>query len=93
MIVKPSVTFLTADSNSNLVTDTTTVLTSMDGNVNYTLASPPLADVEAAKGNFVTSMADAADGGKTLKTEVGRQKSEVGQILTGTNQILTALSS
>ena len=66
MIVKPSITFLTADSDALLVTDTGSILTGMTGNANYPTPSPTLALVTTALDDFTTALADAADGGMTL---------------------------
>ena len=73
MIVKTSVTFLTVDNDSQLVADTETIVTSMSGNASYPAAAPPLAEVTSAKTDFVTAMANAADGGVTL-TAIKKQK-------------------
>ena len=66
MIIKTSVSFLNTISDSMLVTKTETILVAMTGNLSYPTPSPTLAAVTAAKAEFVTAMADAADGGTTL---------------------------
>ncbi len=66
MIVKPSVSFLTNDNDSRLVTDTETIVTAMTGNASYPTPLPTLPDITAAKVAFVTAMADAAGGGVLL---------------------------
>jgi hypothetical protein len=66
MIVKPSITFLTADSDALLVTDTGSILTGMTGNANYPTPSPTLALVTTALDDFTTALANAAGGGITL---------------------------
>jgi hypothetical protein len=66
MIVKPSVSLLTADSDSVLVTDTENIVTSMTGNASFPTPSPTILEVTAAKDAFVTALADAAKGGVTL---------------------------
>lgn len=66
MIVKPSITFLTADSDALLVTDTGSVVKGMTGNPNYLTPSPTLALVTTALNDFTTGLANAAGGGITL---------------------------
>ena len=66
MIVKPSITFLTADSDALLVTDTGSILKGMTGNANYPTPSPALALVTTALDDFTTALANAAGGGITL---------------------------
>ncbi|HEY3931655.1 MAG TPA: hypothetical protein VGM58_04730 [Verrucomicrobiae bacterium] len=66
MVVKTSITFLTADSDALLIIDTNTIMTMMTGNASYPAPSPMLAPVKAALNDFSTSLANAADGGLTL---------------------------
>jgi hypothetical protein len=66
MIIKPSISFLTNDSDPLLITDTQTILTSMTGNASFPAPDPALADVTTALNNFITALANAADGGVTL---------------------------
>jgi hypothetical protein len=66
MIVKPSISFLTTDSDPLLVTDTQTILTSLTGNASYPTPSPTLAAVTTALTDFITALADAARGGTAL---------------------------
>ena len=62
MIVKPSISFLTTDSDALLITDTGGIITALTGNADY----PTLAAVQASLDAFVTAVADAANGGVTL---------------------------
>ncbi len=66
MIVKPSISFLTADSNPKLAQNTTTVVTSMTGNKTYDKPSPDLAVITAANTEFITAIANAVNGGKEM---------------------------
>jgi hypothetical protein len=66
MIVKPSISFLSTDSDPQLVTRTGGILAAMTGNVHYPAPTPPLADVQAALDAFTTALANAAGGGPTL---------------------------
>lgn len=66
MIVKPSITFLTTDSDPLLITDTQTIITNMTGNASYPSPDPTLLVVTGAKDEFATALANAADGGLTL---------------------------
>jgi len=75
MIVKPSTTFLTSDSNSVLVTDIQKILNSMTGNPSYPKAVALLLLVKAALDDFTTAQANASDGGKELNA-IKAQKRE-----------------
>ena len=66
MIVKPSVSFLNTDSDALLITDTGSIITALTGNASYPTPSPTLAVVQAALDEFVTAVADAANGGVAL---------------------------
>lgn len=66
MIVKPSISFISNDGDSKLVTDTETIVTAMTGNVSYPTPAPTLAAITTARDEFAIAMADAADGGTTL---------------------------
>ena len=65
-IVKPSISWLTSDSNALLINDTGVVLVAVAANVDiYKSPTPPLADVQTALDNFSDGVAAAADGGKS----------------------------
>jgi hypothetical protein len=66
MIVKPSISFLTNDSDATLIKDVETILQAMTGNPHYGTPTPALAVVTAAWNDFVKAVADAAGGGVTL---------------------------
>lgn len=66
MVTKPSISFLTNDSDALLITDTQTILTNMTGNPAYVDSDPKLPEVQAALDAFTTALANAADGGLTL---------------------------
>ena len=66
MLVKPAIGFLNSDSDAQLITDSTTVLTSMTGNPHYPTPAPTLAAITAAIHDFSAALANAADGGITL---------------------------
>jgi hypothetical protein len=66
MIIKPSVSFLTTDSDALLITDTGSIITALTGNPSYTTPAPTLAAIQAALDTFVAAVADAANGGVTL---------------------------
>ncbi|MGI9171857.1 MAG: hypothetical protein ACR2F0_00925 [Chthoniobacterales bacterium] len=63
---KPSISFLTASSDSVLVTKTMTVITSLTDNPTYSKIDPTLAVITASRNDFVDAIAAAADGGKQL---------------------------
>jgi hypothetical protein len=66
MLVKPSISFLNTDSDALLITDTQTIITDMTGNPAYLTPDPTLIAVKAALDEFITALANAADGGLTL---------------------------
>jgi hypothetical protein len=66
MITKPSIQFLNYDSDALLITDTRGILTALTGNPHYLTPSPALAPVQTALDEFITAVADAANGGVTL---------------------------
>jgi hypothetical protein len=66
MIVKPSISFLTTDSDPLLITDAQTILISMTGNASYLAPDPTLAEIATELNDFTTALANAADGGLTL---------------------------
>jgi hypothetical protein len=67
MVVKASITFLTKDSDSVLVTDVNTIVTSLTGNPYYTTPTPTLPVITTANDAFADAISAAADGGKQLK--------------------------
>jgi Fibronectin type III domain len=81
MITKPSITFLTADSDALLITDTNTILTAMTGNTNYPTPSPALTAVTTALNDFTTTLANAADGGITLTSIKNDKRAELVALL------------
>jgi hypothetical protein len=66
MVVKVAISFLTAHSDSVLVTDVDTIVTSLTANPNYTTPNPALTVITTANDAFLASITAAADGGKQL---------------------------
>ena len=66
MIVKPSVSFIGADSDATLITDTTGIITGLTNNPAYPTPAPTLAVVQAALTTFSDALAAAAGGGVVL---------------------------
>lgn len=73
MVVKPSIGFLTSDSDAQLVKDAQTIVNCMTNNPSYKTPSPTLAEVTTAINDFSIAIENAADGGKTL-TLIKNQK-------------------
>ena len=73
MVVKPTIGFLTGDSDAQLVKSAQTIVTSMTDNASYLKPSPALASVTEAINDFSVAIDNAADGGKTL-TIIKNQK-------------------
>ena len=65
-IVKPAISFLNTDSDAQLITSTTTIVTAMTGNASYATPAPALAAITTAKTAFATAVANAAEGGLSL---------------------------
>jgi hypothetical protein len=68
MIVKPSISFLTLDGDPELVVDIQKIITYMTGNASYPKAVALLLLIKAALADFSTALANASDGGLTLKS-------------------------
>lgn len=73
MVIKPSISFLTEDSDAELLTRVTTITRALDGNAHYPTPAPTLAVVNAALADFTTAVAEAAGGGAAL-TAVKNEK-------------------
>lgn len=77
MVVKASISFLTADSNPVLVTDVSTIVTSLTGNPNYPDPTPALPVITLANDAFAASITAAADGGKRLNWAKKMRRTEL----------------
>jgi hypothetical protein len=77
MIVKPSVSFLTASPDAVLVTDVTTIVTSLTGNTNYPTPAPALTLITTANSAFTAAIAAAADGGKQALSDRNAKRAEL----------------
>jgi hypothetical protein len=66
MIIKPSISFVSSDSDPLFITDVKTIITSLTGNPGYASPTPELTVVQAALDDFSTAFTNAADGGRTL---------------------------
>lgn len=66
MIIKPSITWLTTDSDALLINDVGVVLAGLANNPTiYTTPAPALPEVQTALDNFVAGVTAAADGGRS----------------------------
>src|SRR5437870_3727382 len=63
MNVKPSIGFLTKDSDAQLDADTETIIASMTGNPNFSKPMPDVSVIATALTECTVALADAADGG------------------------------
>ena len=69
-IVKPSISWLTSDSNALFINNTSVVLVAVAANVDiYKSPTPPLADVQTVLDNFTDGVAKAADGGPSATSK------------------------
>ena len=73
MITKPSIGFVTRDTDALLLTNTETIVTAMTNNADYPTPSPALAVVTTAANAFSVALAEAADGGRE-KTAIKNAK-------------------
>ena len=70
MIVKPSISWLTTDSDALLINDVNVILMAMTANVAiYKTPVPSLPDVQTASDNFSEAVAAAADGGPSATSK------------------------
>ena len=82
MLVKPSITFLTSDTDAQLVTNTQTILQTLADNVaTYAKPSPTLAVVTTALNKFITAIGAAADGGTALTLAKNAARAELVALL------------
>ena len=64
-IVKPATTWLTTDSDTELINDVDVILLGVGNNPNiYKTPNPPLADIQTASDNFAAALAAKASGGQ-----------------------------
>jgi hypothetical protein len=66
MIVKPSISFLTSDSDAQLVVDTNSIFTGLTGNASFLTPNPTLPVINTGLDEFSTALAKAAGGGMAL---------------------------
>src|SRR5450432_2133768 len=81
MIVKPAVSFIQTDTDPQLLTDTTTIVTSMTDNAVYTAPTPTLPVITAAAGDFSTAIANAVNGGTELTAIKKQKRAALGTLL------------
>ncbi len=77
MIVKPAISFLMATADAALITAVRTIILAMTDNVNYDKPEPTLVIIGAALDDFVTALANAADGGKELTALKNAKRAEL----------------
>lgn len=81
MIVKPSITFVTADSDSDLSSRTGTIVVALTGNASYPNPSPTLAVISAAHAAFDVARANAAGGGAQFTAIKNAKRDELTALL------------
>ena len=82
MVIKPSISFLTNDTNAELVVDTETIRKSMTANVViYANPTPALTEVEAALNKFIAAIAAAAEGGRAFTAAKKTARAELVALL------------
>lgn len=82
MVVKPSVSFLSNDSDALLITNTQPILSLMATNIAiYSSPTPTLAVVTTALNKFISANAAAADGGVALTAAKNAARAELVALL------------
>lgn len=82
MIIKPSISFVTSDTDAQLVLDTQTILTMMADNAAiYPTPSPTLPVVTTALNKFIGTIAAAADGGLALTAAKNAARADLAALL------------
>ncbi len=81
MIIKPSITFVTADSDGELSGHTGTIVVAMTGNASYPAPSPTLALVNDAHAAFELARANAAGGGSKFTALKNAKRAELVALL------------
>ena len=81
MIVKPSIGFVQTDSDAQLRTDATTIVTSMTNNPTYPSPTPALGAVTTAANEFSLAIANAANGGREMTAIKNAKRAVLGALL------------
>ena len=81
MVIKPSIGFVTRDTDAVLLKNTETIVTSMTNNTDYPTPSPALAVVTTAASAFSVALAGAADGGKEKTAIKNAKRAELVSLL------------
>jgi hypothetical protein len=74
MIVKPTVSFLNRETDSQLIFSVRVIISSLTGNADYPAPSPSLPVMQAAADDFQSAIAAAADGGKALTSQKNQKR-------------------
>ena len=81
MITKPSIGFVTRDTDAVLLKNTETIVTSMTNNADYPTPAPALTVVTTAANAFSVALAEAADGGKEKTAIKNAKRAELVSLL------------
>jgi hypothetical protein len=81
MVIKPAISFLTADSDPLLASDGQTIVTALTDNLSYPNPSPALPVVQAAVDAFNVAIANAAKGGTELTAIKNAKRAELVALL------------
>jgi Fibronectin type III domain len=77
MVVKPYISFVLTDSDIELISDVTNIITGMTGNASYPAPSPTLPAVAAALNAFSTAYSDASGGGVALTSAKNDRRADL----------------
>lgn len=82
MIIKPSITFLNTESDSQVVTKTQTILQSLSDNTTiYPIPNPTVPVLKASLDKFINAIAAAVDGGTALTLAKNTARAELVALL------------
>ena len=81
MIIKPAISFIRTDSDSELLASTENIISSMSGNAVYPSPSPTIPAIATAKTEFGAALAAASKGGTDLTAIKNAKRGVLGVML------------
>ena len=82
MVIKPSISFLTSDTDSKLITRTRSILDMLDANAAiYTKPAPELSVIQTSNEKFAAALAAAMDGSTAMTTAKNTARAELVDLL------------
>jgi hypothetical protein len=81
MVVKPSINFLTRDSDSKLIVDTGIIITSVTGNRSFPTPDPTIETLTAARDAFVVAVEESAHRDREMIAVRKAKRAELASLL------------